>query len=48
MLKKFLKDQKGDTNIVSIIIILGVIIVAALIFKPYITQLVNWVKGLFG
>lgn len=38
-LKKFFKDQNGDTNIVSIIIILIVVIVAVVLFRPYIAGL---------
>ena len=48
LLRKFLKDEAGDTNIISLIILLGVIIVAVLIFKPYIAGLFSWFLGLFA
>lgn len=38
-LKKFFRDQNGDTNIVSIIIILIVVIIAVALFRPYIAGL---------
>lgn len=38
MLKKFFQDEKGDTNIVSIIILLVIVLIAALLFKPYIAK----------
>ncbi len=46
MFKKFWKEQRGDTNIVSLIILIGVIIIAVAIFKPYIAELTNWLIGL--
>lgn len=45
---RFIKDERGDTNIVSLIILLGVIIGAVLIFRPYISQLFAWIPGLFS
>ena len=45
--EKFLKEQRGDTNIVSLIILVGVVIIAVAIFKPYIGELANWLIGLF-
>lgn len=39
MLNKFLHDEQGDTNIVSIIIILTIVIIAIFLFKPYIAKL---------
>lgn len=47
-IKNFLKDETGDTNIVSLIILLGVVIGAVVIFRPYIAQLAAWVMGLFS
>lgn len=44
----FLKDEKGDTNVVSLVILLGVVIVAVAIFRPYIAQFAEWVMGLFS
>lgn len=48
MLKNLLRNENGDTNIISLIILLGVIVVAAIIFKPYIVKLFSWILGLFG
>ncbi len=48
MLKNFFKSEKGDTNIVSLIVLLGVIVIAAIVFKPYIAKLFSWILGLFG
>lgn len=39
--KNFFTDEKGDTNIISIVIILGVIIALVFLFKPYIADLVS-------
>lgn len=44
-MKKFFKDETGDTNIVSLIILIGVIGVAVLIFRPYLQQLVQSLLG---
>lgn len=45
MLKKFFTDEKGDTNIISIVIIMAVVVALVLLFKSYvadfITQLFN-------
>ena len=48
MFKKFLKSEKGDTNIISLLILLGVIVVAVIIFRPYIAKLFSWLLGLFA
>ena len=48
MFKKFLKSEKGDTNIISLLILLGVIVVAVIIFRPYIEKLFSWLFGLFA
>lgn len=48
MKNNFWTNEKGDTNFVSIIIVLAVLIVAVLIFKPYIAQGVQWILGLFS
>lgn len=45
-MRKFISDEKGDTNIVPIIIIIVLVIVAAIIFKPYISKLISWIAGL--
>lgn len=46
-LKEFFNDQRGDTNIVSIIIMLIVIIIAAVLFGPYLAQGFSWIGELF-
>ncbi len=48
MRNNFLKNESGETNIVSLIILLAVIIVAYLIFKPWISQLLDWIRGWFS
>ena len=45
-MRKFINDEKGDTNIVPIIIIIVLVIVAAIIFKPYISKLISLIVGL--
>ena len=47
MKRNFFKEERGDTNIVSLIVLIGVVIIAAVIFKPYIGSLVQWILGLF-
>lgn len=39
MNKDFFKNEAGDTNIISILVILAVIIILALLFKSYIADL---------
>lgn len=39
--KNFFTDENGDTNIISILIILAVIIALVFLFKPYIAGLVS-------
>lgn len=48
MKRNFFKEERGDTNIVSLIILITVAVVAAVIFKPYIGSLVQWILGLFS
>lgn len=48
MLKRFFKSEKGDTNIVSLLIVLAVIVIAVFIFKPYLEKLFSWLFGLLG
>lgn len=47
-MKQFLANNKGDTNIVSLLILIAVIVVAAIIFRPYIGQFFSWIGGLFS
>ena len=41
MLKNFLKNETGDTNIVSILIILAVVLVLVFLFKGYVIDLIT-------
>ena len=47
-LKRFFKEENGDTNFISIIIILAVVMVVAAIFLGFRTQIVNWVNSTFN
>lgn len=38
--KNFIKNEAGDTNIISIVIVLVVVIVLVLLFKDYVTDLI--------
>lgn len=40
-MKKLLKDKKGETNIVSIIFIIIIVIGLAIIFRDRLTDLIN-------
>ena len=44
MLRKFFKNESGDTNIISIVIILAVILGLTFLFKDYVIDLI---KSLF-
>ena len=39
--EKTLKDERGDTNIIAIIIILAIVIALAIVFKSQLTALFN-------
>lgn len=39
MLRKFFKNEKGDTNIISILIVLAVVLVLVFLFKDYVVGL---------
>ena len=42
----FLKDEKGDTNFISILIILGVVVVLAGVFIGFKDQIVGQVQAI--
>lgn len=42
--KSKLKSEKGDTNFISIIIILGIVLVVAALFIAFKDQIVGWVE----
>ena len=44
MLKKFLKSERGDTNFISILIIMGVVILLAGLFIGFKDQIVTMVQ----
>ena len=44
-IKTFLKDESGDTNFISIIIILGIVIVLAGVFIAFREKIVGVIKG---
>ena len=45
---KFLKKENGDTNFISIIIILAIVMVVAAIFVGFKEQIVSWVNDTFN
>lgn len=45
MLEEFLKDEEGDTNMVSMIVLIVIVIALATIFKD---QLEGAIKAVFG
>lgn len=47
-LKRFFKEENGDTNFISIIIVLAVVMVVAAIFLGFRTQIVEWVNTTFN
>ncbi len=46
MLNRFIKNEKGDTNFISILIILGVVILLAGVFMGFKDQIVGMVQGI--
>ncbi len=46
-IRNILKSKKGDTNFISIIIILVVFVIIALLFGPYISKLFEMLTALF-
>lgn len=46
-IKTWLSDETGDTNIIPMIIVIAVIAVLVFLFRPYITELVQNILGLF-
>lgn len=44
-LSSFTKDERGDTNFISIIVILGVVIVVAGVFIGFGSNIIDWVNG---
>lgn len=48
-LNKFLRDERGDVNIVSIVVLIGIAVLLAIVFKDKIgellTDLLETIKG---
>lgn len=44
-LHKFFKDEQGDVNVVSIVVLIGVAVLLAIIFKDAITTLIESMLG---
>lgn len=45
MVTNFFYDEQGDVNIVSMIVLMGVAVALALIFKRQITGMINTLTG---
>ena len=45
MVKRFLSDEKGEVNIVAIVVLIGIAVLLALIFKDQITGLLETLFG---
>lgn len=46
-MKKFLEDDRGESNLISLIILLVLVIIAVLLFKPYIIKIISWIWSVF-
>lgn len=48
-MQRFLRDERGDVNIVSLVVLIGVAVLLAIVFKDAIgkllTELLNTIKG---
>lgn len=42
---QILFDENGDTNFISIIIILGIVLALCVVFRDYITKILGKIKG---
>lgn len=47
-MKRFHLDNRGDTNFVSLVIMIAVVVVAVVIFKPYVSMLVAKIVSMLG
>lgn len=45
MVRSFFNEEKGDTNFISIIIILAIALVVGALFLGFKDQIINWVQG---
>lgn len=48
MLSRFFKDEKGDTNFISILIVMGIVILLAGLFMGFKDQIVGMVSEIVG
>lgn len=46
MFKNFLKNEKGDTNFISILIVMGIVIILAGLFIGFKDQIVGQVRDI--
>ena len=46
-MQKFLKDERGMGTVEVLIIIPILVIIAVFLFKPFMPQIIEWIKGLF-
>lgn len=44
----FLHDEKGDTNFISILVILGIVLALAAVFLAFKDQVIAWVDTNIG
>lgn len=44
----FLNDEKGDTNFISILVILGIVLALAAVFLAFKDQVITWVDTNIG
>ena len=47
-MKRFFKNQDGMGSVEIIIIMAILIPIAFFLFKPFVPQLIDWIKGLFA
>ena len=47
--RKFLKNERGEVNVVAIVVLIAVAVVLALLFKDQIAKLIrNMIEGISG
>jgi len=44
----FLNDEKGDTNFISILVILGIVLALAAVFLAFKDKVISWVDTNIG
>ena len=48
MFHKFLRDEKGEVNIVAIVVLIGIAVILAIIFKDAIKSLIQSMLNTIG